>query len=120
MDEQLKNQVKNEDEIEATHENDSKTDKKNNHVTDKRSRLISAALVATIILSFISVLVFGIFQITSKMLVVCPQDLPVNDPAPILWQDVVAEQTKSAKLGVPDKLNDVYLKGLTLAENKSK
>ncbi len=91
-----------------------------NHVVEKRSRLISASIIAIIIISVISVSVFGIFQLTSKLLVVCPFEVPINDPAPVLWQDIISEQTKSAKLGVPEKMADVYLKGVSLAENKSK
>lgn len=91
-----------------------------NHVAEKRSRLISASIIAVIIISVISVSVFGIFQLTSKLLVVCPFEVPINDPAPVLWQDIVSEQTKSARLGVPEKISDVYLKGVSLAENKNK
>ena len=90
-----------------------------NEIVDKRGRLISAAVIATIILSFIAVSVFGIFQLTTRMMVVCPRDLPVNDPAPILWQDIVSDQVREARLGVPDKITDVYLRGTKLADGKS-
>jgi hypothetical protein len=101
----------------------SKNETRNNHSADgsadKRGRLISAAVIATIILSFIAVSVFGIFQLTTRMMVVCPRDLPVNDPAPILWQDIVSDQVKGARLGVPEKVTDVYLKGIKLADGQS-
>jgi len=52
---------------------------------ETRGRMIRAGLIATVILSGIAVLVAGIFQLTSRWLIPCPTDLPVNDPAPILW-----------------------------------
>ena len=76
----------------------------NNHAADRRGRMITAGLLATVILAVIAMLVSGIFQLTSRWLMVCPKDLPVNDPAPILWQDVVAQEPKPAKLGAPEKL----------------
>lgn len=76
----------------------------NNNNSARRGRMITAGLLATVVLALIAILVSGIFQVTSRWLIVCPKDLPVNDPAPILWQDVVAEEPRSAKLGVPDKL----------------
>lgn len=91
-----------------------------NHEVEKRSRLISASIIAVIIISVISVSVFGIFQLTSKFLVTCPFEIPINDPAPILWQDIISEQTKSARLGVPEKMPGVYLKGMTVADTTNK
>lgn len=79
-----------------------KTTSHNN--SSRRGRMITAGLLATVVLALIAILVSGIFQVTSRWLIVCPQDLPVNDPAPILWQDVVEQGPRSAKLGVPDKL----------------
>ncbi|MGC8906378.1 MAG: hypothetical protein ACP5M0_02930 [Desulfomonilaceae bacterium] len=76
----------------------------NNHLAERRGRMITAGLLATVILAVIAILVSGIFQLTSRWLMVCPKDLPVNDPAPILWQDVVAQEPKPAKLGAPEKL----------------
>lgn len=119
MDEQLKNESLTKSTNGSSQQNGAKEDHGNNGLAEKRGRLISAAVIATIILSVIAVSVFGIFQITSKMLIVCPQDLPVNDPAPVLWQDIVSDKTKIAKLGVSDKLSSVYLKGLNLATGKA-
>lgn len=91
-----------------------------NHEVEKRSRLISASIIAVIIISLISVSVFGIFQLTSKFLVACPFEVPINDPAPVLWQDIISEQTRSARLGVTEKMADVYLKGMSVADNKNR
>ncbi len=76
----------------------------NNNLSARRGRMITAGLLATVVLAVIAILVSGIFQLTSRWLIVCPKDLPVNDPAPILWQNVVAQESKSAKLGIPEKL----------------
>lgn len=89
-----------------------------NHVLDKRSRLISASLMTVMIVSLVSVFVFGIFHVTGRLWKVCPAEIPINDPAPVLWQDIISEQIKSAKLGVPDKINDVYLKAMSMANDQ--
>jgi len=70
----------------------------------KRGRMITAGIVATIVLAVVSILVSGIFQLTSRWVMICPKDLPVNDPAPILWQTVVADKPGAAPLGVPEKV----------------
>lgn len=76
----------------------------NNHIAQKRGRMVAAGLIASVILSVIAVTVAGIFQLTSGWLIKCPTDLPVNDPAPILWKDVESREAKSAPLGVPGNL----------------
>ncbi len=88
----------------AAEKTSSPTKPSNNHMAERRGRMITAGLLATVILAVIAILVSGIFQLTSRWLMVCPMDLPVNDPAPILWQDVVAQEPKPAKLGAPEKL----------------
>ncbi len=70
----------------------------------KRGRLIAAGVVTTVLLSFLALVVAGIFQLTVKWLTVCPMDLPVNDPAPVLWQKVVQEQPFTAGTGVPENV----------------
>lgn len=75
-----------------------------NSLHEKRGRMVVAGIVATVALSVIALLVAGIFQLTSKWLIVCPTDLPINDPAKELWQDVTAEKIVSKGLGVPEKL----------------
>ena len=62
----------------------------------KRGRMVATGLVTAVILSIIAVIVVGIFQITSRLFIQCPTDLPVNDPAPILWKDVTSQQVKRA------------------------
>jgi hypothetical protein len=68
---------------------------------ESRSRLIRAGLVATVILSGVAVLVAGIFQLTSRWLIPCPTDLPINDPAPILWTRLISDKVGPASLGLP-------------------
>lgn len=76
----------------------------NNHIAQKRGRMVAAGLIASVILTVIAMAVTGIFQFTSGWLTKCPGDLPVNDPAPILWKDVAGKEVKSAPLGVPESL----------------
>jgi hypothetical protein len=76
----------------------------NNHIAQKRGRMVAAGLIASVILAVVAVTVAGIFQLTSAWLIKCPSDLPVNDPAPILWKDVESKEVKSAPLGVPERL----------------
>ncbi len=76
----------------------------NNHVAQKRGRMVAAGFIASVILAVIAVTVAGIFQITSGWLIKCQSDLPVNDPAPILWKDVASKEDKSAPLGVPENI----------------
>lgn len=77
---------------------------KGNSVAEKRGRMVMTGLVAVVILSVIAVLVAGVFQLTSKWLIPCPTDLPVNDPAPILWNKVVSERVTGEPLGVSGKI----------------
>jgi len=73
-------------------------------LSEKRGRLVAAGMVATVVVALVALAVAGIVQLTSKWLVVCPTDLPVNDPAPILWKTVVTDDVKAQSLGVPGKL----------------
>jgi len=75
-----------------------------NSLHEKRGRMVVAGIVATVALSLIALLVAGIFQLTSRLMVLCPTEPPVNDPAKVLWQAVTAEKVASSGLGVPDKL----------------
>ncbi len=76
----------------------------NNHIAEKRGRMIASGMVVAVVVGVIAVAVAAIFQLTSTWLIKCPQDLSVNDPAPILWSDVVSAKSKEAPLGVPKKL----------------
>jgi hypothetical protein len=78
----------------------------NNHheLNLKRGRMITSALIVSIILAFIAVAVAGIFQVTGHFLQTCPQELPVNDPSPILWSDITSQKPAPAALGVSEKL----------------
>lgn len=77
---------------------------KKNHIAQKRGRMVGAGVVAAVILACIAVVVAGIFQFTAGWFIKCPADLPVNDPAPILWKDVTSKRAESAPLGVPTSL----------------
>jgi len=78
----------------------------------KRGRMVVAGLVATVVVSLIALLVAAIFQVTSRWLITCPTDLPVNDPAPILWKTMVSESATPFRLGVSgDILKDAGFKG---------
>jgi hypothetical protein len=90
-----------------------------NSSAENRGRLILAGLVATAILSGIAVLVAGAIQLSSKWLIVCPTDLPVNDPAPILWNQMTSGKSVSASLGVAERIAvQVRFKG-SLPEEKT-
>jgi len=78
-----------------------KEEELNNSLRNKRGRMIAAGLVATVILSVIALVVAGVFQLTSRWLIVCPVDVPVNDPAPVLWKAMVEENVVPAALGTP-------------------
>ncbi len=90
-----------------------------NHLAAKRGRMVATGLVTAVILTVIAVIVAGIFQITSRLFIPCPTDLPVNDPAPILWQNIVSPQATPQSLGISDKIADeVKLKATPLAESE--
>ena len=89
-----------------------------NGLASKRGRMVGTGLVTAVILAFIAVIVAGIFQITARLLVQCPTDLPVNDPAPILWNDITSLQVKSQPLGFSEKIaGEVKLKETPPAES---
>jgi hypothetical protein len=70
----------------------------------KRGRMIAGGLVAAVVVSLVAVLVAGIFQLSSKWLRPCPAELPVNDPSPKLWQEMVSQKVTIQGLGVPEKV----------------
>ncbi|MGB6063384.1 MAG: hypothetical protein WBG50_01160 [Desulfomonilaceae bacterium] len=67
----------------------------------KRGRMIAAGLVTAVILSVVAVLVAGVFQFGFRWLRPCSKDLPVNDPSPKFWQELVSEKVPAQTLGVP-------------------
>ena len=92
----------------------------NNHdnAQAKRGRMITAALVATIVITFIAVMVAGVFELTGRFLRECPRELRVNDPSPILWNDIVSANSTKAGLGVPEKLKqETALKSSIIGQN---
>lgn len=83
-----------------------------NGLAEKRGRMVVAGVLAAIILSVVAVVVAGVFQLTAKGMVLCPKELPVNDPARVLWQEVVSQQSVTKPLGVPETLlSQTKLKG---------
>ena len=105
---------------EQTESQASKADDSDTHndVNSKRGKMITSTLVTTIIITFVAIAVAGVFQLTGWFLRVCPQELPVNDPSPILWKDVTCEKPVNATLGVPDKLKqETALKSLVEGSN---
>ena len=70
----------------------------------RRGRMITSALIVSIIIVFIAVAVAGVFQLTGHFLQTCPKELPVNDPSPVLWSDITSQKPASAILGVSEKL----------------
>ncbi len=78
-----------------------------NALAQKRGRMVMAGVLIAVISSIVVVLVAGIFQLTSKVFVICPQDLPINDPARILWQKLDSEKVGDQALGVTGNLADV-------------
>lgn len=92
--------------------------KPGNALAEKRGRMVVAGATLVVILCLIAVLVAGIFQLTSRWLVKCPEDLPVNDPARVLWQKLETRKLADQTLGVPDALlTDTGLKKADTAEN---
>lgn len=86
-----------------------------NGLAEKRSRMIVAGMLVAIIVSVIVVVVAGVFQLTYRGMVICPRELPVNDPAKVLWQEIVAQQDAPKPLGVPETLlSQTQLKGPSL------
>jgi nitrate reductase NapE component len=86
--------------------------------SEKRSRIITSALMATIIMTLIAVAVAGVFQLTATFTKVCPAELPINDPSPVLWNDTTSDKPVTAALGVPDKLKqETALKASTNVSN---
>ncbi len=88
---------------------------------EPRSRMIMAGVFTAAILAVIAVVVAGVFQVTSKWLITCPHDLPVNDPAPILWSQVTSTEKTPASLGVSQAVAmQVRFKGVALSGHAGK
>ena len=99
----IENEVVSEDEVSPElPEQPSPEIQANNHA--KRGKLMTSALLVTIVLTFISVLVAGIFELTGRWFRECPKELRVNDPAPALWNDMTSKRPVNVGLGVPQEL----------------
>ena len=100
-----------EDEQVGAEETESDETYTNNEIAEKRGRMVAAGVIAAVVLSVIAVVVAGVFQFTAGWFIKCPGDVPVNDPAPILWNDMVTKKEIPAALGVPkDLAKEVSLK----------
>jgi hypothetical protein len=71
---------------------------------EKKGRLIGAALIATVVVSFLALAVAGVVQLTTRWMITCPTDLPVNDPEPVLWSAATSPDVKAQPLGVAEKI----------------
>jgi hypothetical protein len=69
---------------------------------EKRGRMITGGLVTAVVVTVVAVMVAGIFQLSSRWLRPCPAELPVNDPSPKLWQEMVSQKVTIQGLGVPE------------------
>ena len=88
---------------------------KEDALNGKRGRVVAAGLVATVAVALIALLVAAVFQVTSRWLITCPTDLPVNDPAPVLWKAMLSEKVGPYGLGVSGEV----LKEAGLKETES-
>lgn len=101
-----------------THEVEAERRKAGNALAEKRGRMVVTGATLVVILCLIAVLVAGIFQLTSRWLVKCPEDLPVNDPARVLWQKLETPKLADQTLGVSDTLlTETGLKKADAGEN---
>lgn len=86
----------------------------------KRGRMITAGLVTAVIVSLIAVFVAGMFQFGLRWLRPCPTDLPVNDPSPKLWQEMVSQKVTIQGLGLPETVKtDARFKKSAPVSNES-
>lgn len=76
----------------------------NNHIAKRRGRMVAAGVIATVALCVIAVAVAAIFNFTVNWFNQCPEDVAVNDPAPVLWNKVVARKSIDADKGLPENL----------------
>ncbi len=90
-----------------------------NELDAKRGRMITTGFITAVILSIVVVFVAGIFQISARLLAPSTVDLPINDPAPILWNSATAPQPAVQSLGVSDKIApEVKLKEASASQNQ--
>jgi hypothetical protein len=76
----------------------------NNEVAKRRGRMLAAGLIAAVVLCVIAVGVAAIFSFTADWFDQCPEDIAVNDPAPVLWNKVVTQKSIDAGKGLPEGL----------------
>ncbi|GEM_PF-1990664 len=83
-----------------TPEPDEEESEADNGPAQKRGRMITAAVVVVVVLAFVVVVVAGIFQWQERGSIKSDADQGANDPAPILWKDIVSKKAVPAPLGV--------------------
>ncbi len=90
-----------------------------NELDAKRGRMVATGFITAVILSIVVVFVAGIFQISARLLAPSTVDLPINDPAPILWNSATAAQPSGQSLGVSEKIApEVKLKETSASDNQ--
>lgn len=90
-----------------------------NGLAQKRGRIMVAGALTAVLLSAVAVIVAGIFGITSHWLKTCPLDVPVNDPARELSQQLTAEKIASQSRGVSGRIaEETRLKGVGSPQEK--
>ncbi|MCA1960895.1 MAG: hypothetical protein LDL33_08860 [Desulfomonile sp.] len=82
-------------------------------LAEKRGRMVTAGILSAVILSLIVVLVAGIFQLSYRLMMKCPQDLSVNDPALVLWQKMETPRLGEQSSGLNNE--QLQAAGLKLA-----
>jgi hypothetical protein len=84
-----------------------------NSLAQKRGRMVAAGVLSAVILSAVAVAVAGVFGLTATWLKVCPTDLPINDPARYLSDELTKEKGEPRPLGVSGNIvEQTRLKGV--------
>ena len=88
-----------------------------NGLSQKRGRIMAAGGLSAVLLAVVAVIVAGIFGFTSAWLKLCPAELPVNDPARQLSQQLTSDKGQPQPLGVSERIAEqVRLKGIGSAQ----
>ncbi len=85
-------------------EEDNNVHSVNNEIAKKRGRMVAAGVVVSVALCVIAILVAAIFNMTVSWFDQCPEDVAINDPAPVLWNKLVADKSVEAEKGLPESL----------------
>ena len=98
-------------EEQETPEPEEKDSEADNGLTKRRGRLITAVVIAVVVLSFVVVIITGIVQYLERGAAKGSEYQGTNDPAPMLWNDMVGKKDVPTPLGVPKSAGkQFYLK----------